>query len=52
MNFHKINKESFKMNAYKKTHSALQQKKSILTIDDIKEIGGAKIQEKMKYIMD
>jgi DNA polymerase/3'-5' exonuclease PolX len=52
MNFHKINKETFKMNAYKKTHSALQQKKSILTIDDIKEIGGAKIQEKMKYIIE
>ena len=50
--FHKSNKEPFKANAYKKALDILKNIDVVNTIEDVKEIGGVKTQQKIKTIID
>lgn len=50
INKYKKSKERFKANAYQRAYNALPSK--VFTVDDVKDVGGAKTFEKLKFIIE
>ena len=50
MNKYKKSKERFKANAYQRAYNALPD--NVYTVDDVKDVGGAKTFEKLKFMIE